>query len=321
MALPITKPGFSWIWFMLLAGLSLLAWISTYSGIMELISASSGEIGAPAENRRGLRGVHAPVNDPVSAGLDVLRAATLVPLAVLYCRLHPAVRDFRRLCFRLLLEISGSRQRHHAGGGNLYRQRAAIAASGRQPPGAVADHVHHPRQNFHRKGRNRARPGRHLPQKRRRRRSAPPSARGRRPALQFRQSVHRHPHRRGEGRFRRSQHRPGENPHQRSVYHRRDRLAQGLYRRREPQAGAGGDALQRSAHRSAAYATARRTEHTRRSDQLPRRQGRHVHLPRSAVAHGAGRRGARHQRAAGAAKAGTACIRGLGSCASKPSAA
>ena len=45
MAVPIKRRGFSWMWFLLLAGLSLLAWISTYTGIMELITASSGDIG------------------------------------------------------------------------------------------------------------------------------------------------------------------------------------------------------------------------------------------------------------------------------------
>jgi hypothetical protein len=45
MAVAGQRPGFSWMWFLLLAGLSLLSWISTYTGIMELISASSGEVG------------------------------------------------------------------------------------------------------------------------------------------------------------------------------------------------------------------------------------------------------------------------------------
>ncbi len=45
MAVPMKRPQFSWMWFLLLAGLSLLAWISTYTGIMELITASSGDIG------------------------------------------------------------------------------------------------------------------------------------------------------------------------------------------------------------------------------------------------------------------------------------
>jgi hypothetical protein len=36
------------MWVLLLGGLSLLAWISTYTGIMELIEASSGDIGMPA---------------------------------------------------------------------------------------------------------------------------------------------------------------------------------------------------------------------------------------------------------------------------------
>lgn len=44
MAVPIKRPGFSWMWVLLLTGLSLLSWISTYTGIMELISASSGAI-------------------------------------------------------------------------------------------------------------------------------------------------------------------------------------------------------------------------------------------------------------------------------------
>ena len=45
MAVASRGPGFSWIWFLLLAGLSILSWISTYTGIMELIAASTGEIG------------------------------------------------------------------------------------------------------------------------------------------------------------------------------------------------------------------------------------------------------------------------------------
>jgi hypothetical protein len=49
MAVPIKRPGFSWMWVLLLGGLSLLAWISTYTGIMELIAAASGDIGLPAQ--------------------------------------------------------------------------------------------------------------------------------------------------------------------------------------------------------------------------------------------------------------------------------
>lgn len=49
MAVPIKRPEFSWIWFLLLTGLSLLAWVSTYTGIMELIVASSGDVGLPAQ--------------------------------------------------------------------------------------------------------------------------------------------------------------------------------------------------------------------------------------------------------------------------------
>ncbi|HEY7647289.1 MAG TPA: hypothetical protein VH858_19755, partial [Hyphomicrobiales bacterium] len=45
MAIAKKRPGFSWMWFLLLSGLSLLAWISTYTGIMELIVASSGDVG------------------------------------------------------------------------------------------------------------------------------------------------------------------------------------------------------------------------------------------------------------------------------------
>jgi len=44
MAVAKKRPGFSWMWFLLLSGLSLLSWISTYTGIMELIAASTGEI-------------------------------------------------------------------------------------------------------------------------------------------------------------------------------------------------------------------------------------------------------------------------------------
>jgi hypothetical protein len=45
MAVPMKRQGVSWMWVLLLGGLSLLAWISTYSGIMELIIASTGEVG------------------------------------------------------------------------------------------------------------------------------------------------------------------------------------------------------------------------------------------------------------------------------------
>ncbi|MGF1622972.1 MAG: hypothetical protein ACFCUR_20470 [Rhodomicrobiaceae bacterium] len=45
MAVAKKRPGFSWMWFLLLSGLSLLSWVSTYTGIMELISASTGEVG------------------------------------------------------------------------------------------------------------------------------------------------------------------------------------------------------------------------------------------------------------------------------------
>ncbi len=45
MAVAVKRPGFSWMWFLLLAGLSLLSWVSTYTGIMELIAASSGDVG------------------------------------------------------------------------------------------------------------------------------------------------------------------------------------------------------------------------------------------------------------------------------------
>lgn len=45
MAVASSRPGFSWMWFLLLSGLSILSWISTYTGIMELIAASTGQIG------------------------------------------------------------------------------------------------------------------------------------------------------------------------------------------------------------------------------------------------------------------------------------
>jgi hypothetical protein len=48
MAVPIKRRDVSWMWVLLLVGLSLLAWISTYTGIMELIAASSGDIGFAA---------------------------------------------------------------------------------------------------------------------------------------------------------------------------------------------------------------------------------------------------------------------------------
>lgn len=45
MAVAGKRPGFSWMWLLLLSGLSILSWVSTYTGIMELIMASSGEVG------------------------------------------------------------------------------------------------------------------------------------------------------------------------------------------------------------------------------------------------------------------------------------
>lgn len=45
MAVASRKLGFSWMWFLLLSGLSILSWISTYTGIMELIAASTGHVG------------------------------------------------------------------------------------------------------------------------------------------------------------------------------------------------------------------------------------------------------------------------------------
>ncbi|MBX2806488.1 MAG: hypothetical protein KTR19_10985 [Hyphomicrobiales bacterium] len=45
MAVARRKLGFSWMWFLLLSGLSILSWISTYTGIMELIAASTGYVG------------------------------------------------------------------------------------------------------------------------------------------------------------------------------------------------------------------------------------------------------------------------------------
>ena len=45
MAVAGKRPGFSWMWLLLLSGLSILSWVSTYTGIMELIAASSGEVG------------------------------------------------------------------------------------------------------------------------------------------------------------------------------------------------------------------------------------------------------------------------------------
>ncbi len=44
MAVSVKRPGFSWMWVLLLSGLSLLSWVSTYTGIMELIAASAGAI-------------------------------------------------------------------------------------------------------------------------------------------------------------------------------------------------------------------------------------------------------------------------------------
>ena len=50
MAGAMRPPGFSWMGLLLLAGLSVLSWASTYTGIMELITASSG--GAVASETR-----------------------------------------------------------------------------------------------------------------------------------------------------------------------------------------------------------------------------------------------------------------------------
>ena len=51
MAVPIKhgSSSYSLLMVLLLTGLSALAWISTYSGMLQLISASSGNIGLPAE--------------------------------------------------------------------------------------------------------------------------------------------------------------------------------------------------------------------------------------------------------------------------------
>ncbi len=55
MALPATRSGsYSPLMIVLLSGLSALAWISTYSGMLQLIAASSGDIGIPAKIAIGL---------------------------------------------------------------------------------------------------------------------------------------------------------------------------------------------------------------------------------------------------------------------------
>ncbi len=55
MALPASRSGpYSTLMIVLLSGLSALAWISTYSGMLQLIAASSGDIGMPAKIAIGL---------------------------------------------------------------------------------------------------------------------------------------------------------------------------------------------------------------------------------------------------------------------------
>src|SRR5271166_5733707 len=56
MALPIksSSSSYSFLMVLLLSGLSALAWISTYSGMLQLIAASSGDIGIPAKIAIGL---------------------------------------------------------------------------------------------------------------------------------------------------------------------------------------------------------------------------------------------------------------------------
>ncbi|HZV21194.1 MAG TPA: hypothetical protein VE986_06570, partial [Hyphomicrobiales bacterium] len=51
MAVPLRRDNssYSFLMIMLLTGLSALAWISTYSGMLQLISASSGDIGLAAK--------------------------------------------------------------------------------------------------------------------------------------------------------------------------------------------------------------------------------------------------------------------------------
>ncbi|MGA8769179.1 MAG: hypothetical protein WB610_02155, partial [Rhodomicrobium sp.] len=55
MALPARRSSpYSSLMIVLLSGLSALAWISTYSGMLQLIAASSGDIGLPAKIAIGL---------------------------------------------------------------------------------------------------------------------------------------------------------------------------------------------------------------------------------------------------------------------------
>ena len=55
MALPAKRSSpYSTLMIVLLIGLSALAWISTYSGMLQLIAASSGDIGLPAKIAIGL---------------------------------------------------------------------------------------------------------------------------------------------------------------------------------------------------------------------------------------------------------------------------
>ncbi len=55
MALPVRRSSsYSPLMIVLLSGLSVLAWISTYSGMLQLIAASSGDIGIPAKIAIGL---------------------------------------------------------------------------------------------------------------------------------------------------------------------------------------------------------------------------------------------------------------------------
>ena len=55
MAVAGKRPGFSWMWLLLLSGLSILSWVSTYTGIMELIMSAESSISTSAEASSGSR--------------------------------------------------------------------------------------------------------------------------------------------------------------------------------------------------------------------------------------------------------------------------
>ena len=109
MAVPVRHgSSYSPLMILLLIGLSALAWISTYSGMLQLIAASSGDIGTPAKIAIGFAVLM--LQGMIVYTLDAMFSGQLQDpaLSSLYCRLHRSGIDLRRLCLRLLLALPRS---------------------------------------------------------------------------------------------------------------------------------------------------------------------------------------------------------------------